>query len=99
MMQGLDFFPGLSASILSCPAFLHPPMSLTDLLTHTAADAGCENTQDCRQTLSQAAAHRRSMIEALLDSNLVDEDLFFQNLFEFRVTTLVLVVVVEPART
>lgn len=55
-------------------------MSLTDLLIQTAADAGCENPQECRQTLNQVAGHRGSMIEALLDSNLVDEDRFFQKL-------------------
>jgi general secretion pathway protein E len=55
-------------------------MSLTDLLTQTAAEAGCEQPLECRQKMSEAASLRGSMIEALLDSNLVDEDRFFEKL-------------------
>jgi general secretion pathway protein E len=57
-------------------------MSLTDLLSQTATEAGCEQPQQCRQTLSDAATHSGSLIEALLDSNLVDEDHFFKKLGE-----------------
>jgi general secretion pathway protein E/type IV pilus assembly protein PilB len=55
-------------------------MSLAELLAQTATDAGCDQPQQCRQTLQEAAAHRGSMIEALLDSNLVDEDRFYEHL-------------------
>ena len=55
-------------------------MSLTDLLTQTATEAGCEQPQECRQKMSEAASLRGSMIEALLDSNLVDEDRFMEKL-------------------
>ncbi len=55
-------------------------MSLTELLTQTATEAGCEQPQECRQKLSEAASVNGSMIDALLDSNLVDEDRFFEKL-------------------
>ncbi|CAN5913878.1 ATPase, T2SS/T4P/T4SS family [soil metagenome] len=55
-------------------------MSLTDLLTHTANAAGCTQPQQCRQVLEEASGRRGSMVEALLDSNLVDEDAFFAQL-------------------
>ncbi|MEY4484203.1 MAG: hypothetical protein RL693_1655, partial [Verrucomicrobiota bacterium] len=57
-------------------------MSLTDLLTSTANAAGCTQPQQCRQVLEEASGRRGSMVEALLDSNLVDEDAFFAQLGE-----------------
>ena len=53
-------------------------MSLTDFITQAATDAGCEQLQQCRQAIQEASDRRGSMIEAVLDSNLVDEDRFFQ---------------------
>ncbi|WP_038169443.1 GspE/PulE family protein [Verrucomicrobium sp. BvORR106] len=54
--------------------------SLTDLLAQTATEAGCTQSQLCRQTLEEAVSRRSSLVEALLDSNLVDEDLFIEHL-------------------
>jgi len=58
----------------------HSQMSLTDLLANAAVEAGCTQPQQCRQALEDAAARRSSLIEAMLDANVVDEDLFFQSL-------------------
>ncbi|WP_256200510.1 hypothetical protein [Verrucomicrobium spinosum] len=54
--------------------------SLTDLLAQTASEAGCTQSQLCRQTLEEAVSRRGSLVEALLDANLVDEDLFIEHL-------------------
>ena len=58
---------------------LHFPemSSLPDLLTQCAAEAGCETPQECKQTLTDAATRRASLVDALLESGLVDEDRFF----------------------
>ena len=55
-------------------------MSLADLLTQAATDAGCTQIQQCKQTLQDAAERRGSMVEAILDASLVDEDQFIKNL-------------------
>src|SRR3954462_1483587 len=56
------------------------PQSLTDLLAHAAQEAGCTETQQCRQALEEAAARRGSLVEAVLDAGVVDEDAFMENL-------------------
>ncbi|QIF01694.1 GspE/PulE family protein [Roseimicrobium sp. ORNL1] len=55
-------------------------LSLTELLANAATEAGCSQPQQCRQTLEEAAARHGSLVEALLDANIVDEDLFFEKL-------------------
>lgn len=57
-------------------------MSLADLLTQAAADAGCTQLQQCKQTLQEAAERRGSLVEAVLDASIVDEDQFLKNLSE-----------------
>ena len=55
-------------------------MSLADLLTQAATEAGCTQIQQCKQTLQDAAERRGSMVEAILDANIVDEDQFIKNI-------------------
>ena len=55
-------------------------LSLTELLANAATEAGCSQPQQCRQTLEEAAARHGSLVEALLDANIVDEDMFFEKL-------------------
>jgi general secretion pathway protein E len=55
-------------------------MSLADLLTQAASDAGCIQVQLCKQTLQDASERRGSMVEAVLDAGLVDEDKFIQSI-------------------
>ena len=55
-------------------------MSLADLLTQAASDAGCTQVQLCKQTLQDASERRGSMVEAVLDAGLVDEDKFIQSI-------------------
>ena len=59
-----------------CPRM---PLSLTDLLANAATEAGCTQPQQCRQALEEAASRRGSLIEAVLDANVVDEDAFMEN--------------------
>ncbi len=51
-------------------------LPLIDVLTECAGQAGCEQLQQCRDTLREAADRRASMVEAVLDAGLVDEDRF-----------------------
>jgi len=52
-------------------------MSLAELLTQCAAQAGCSQPEQCRQALQEATERRTSLVDAVLDSGLVDEDLFY----------------------
>jgi general secretion pathway protein E/type IV pilus assembly protein PilB len=56
------------------------PQSLTDLLANAATEAGCTEPQQCRQALEAAAARRASLVEAVLDAGVVDEDAFMARL-------------------
>ncbi|TLD70288.1 type II/IV secretion system protein [Phragmitibacter flavus] len=52
-------------------------MSLAELLTQCATQAGCTQPDQCRQALSDAAERRGSLIDAVLDAGIVDEELFY----------------------
>jgi general secretion pathway protein E len=52
-------------------------MSLAELLTQCATQAGCTQPELCRQALSDASDRRSSLIEAVLDAGIVDEELFY----------------------
>ena len=54
--------------------------SLAALLSDCASKSGCEQLQQCQQALQEASQRRTSLLEALLDANLVDEDRFFPEL-------------------
>jgi general secretion pathway protein E len=74
----------LNLAITAMSAFdlrsISSQMSLTDLLATAAQEAGCTQPQLCRQALEEAAARRGSLIEAVLDANVVDEDEFLKSL-------------------
>lgn len=54
--------------------------SLTEFLIETATNAGCRENVQLRTTLEEAQDKRQPMVDALLDSQLVDEDRFFETL-------------------
>ncbi|NNE91915.1 MAG: type II/IV secretion system protein [Verrucomicrobiales bacterium] len=55
-------------------------MSLIPLVTKIAVDAGCHDVAKCEAVLGEAAAKRASLVEALIDANLVEETAFAEKL-------------------
>ncbi len=55
-------------------------MSLVPLVTKIAIESGCRDRQRCEQVLQEAATRQGSLVEALLDADLVDEVEFTENL-------------------
>jgi general secretion pathway protein E/type IV pilus assembly protein PilB len=55
-------------------------MSLITLLTRVAASSGCPDPVRCEEVLHAAAARRVSLVEALLDAELVEETRFAREL-------------------
>lgn len=54
--------------------------SLIDVLVRTAASAGCEEPTRLRHTLELASDNRQPLMDAVVDSTMVDEDRFFAQL-------------------
>ena len=54
--------------------------TLIDVLVQTAASAGCAEPTRLRHSLETAADKRQSLMDALVDANMVDEDRFFEKL-------------------
>lgn len=57
-----------------------PAPTLIDVLVRTAASAGCEEPTRLRHALEIAADKRLPLVDALVDSSMVDEDRFFSQL-------------------
>jgi len=57
-----------------------PSPTLIDVLVRTAASAGCEEPTRLRHTLEVASDNRQPLMDALVDSSMVDEDRFFAQL-------------------
>ncbi|MEM7698334.1 MAG: GspE/PulE family protein [Verrucomicrobiota bacterium] len=57
-------------------------MSLIPLLKRISLDSGCREPDRCETILSEASDRQSSLIEALLDANLVDEETFASHLAE-----------------
>ncbi|WP_395744595.1 GspE/PulE family protein [Prosthecobacter sp.] len=57
-----------------------PSPSLIDVLVRTAASAGCEEPTRLRHTLELASDNRQPLMDAVVDSSMVDEDRFFAQL-------------------
>ncbi|WP_395738661.1 GspE/PulE family protein [Prosthecobacter sp.] len=57
-----------------------PAPSLIDVLVRTAASAGCEEPTRLRHALEIAADNRQPLLDAVVDSTMVDEDRFFSQL-------------------
>lgn len=57
-------------------------MSLVPLLTRLSQRSGCADTMRCEAVLAEAAARRASLVDALYDANLVDEESFARQLAE-----------------
>ncbi len=57
-----------------------PAPTLIDVLVRTAATAGCEEPTRLRHALETAADKRLPLMDALVDSSMVDEDRFFAQL-------------------
>ncbi|WP_395748784.1 GspE/PulE family protein [Prosthecobacter sp.] len=57
-----------------------PAPSLIDVLVRTAASAGCEEPTRLRHALEIAADNRQPLLDAVVDSTMVDEDRFFAQL-------------------
>ena len=57
-----------------------PAPSLIDVLVRTAASAGCEEPTRLRHALELAADNRQPLMDAVVDSTMVDEDRFFAQL-------------------
>lgn len=55
-------------------------MSLVPLLTKLAVDSGCQDRHRCEETLSAAADRSASLVEALLETDLVEETAFARGL-------------------
>ncbi len=55
-------------------------MSLISLLTRVAADAGCSDLHRCEEVLREAGARRDSLVDALLDADIVEESRFAREL-------------------
>jgi general secretion pathway protein E len=55
-------------------------MSLVPLVTKIAVDSGCRDRVRCEQVLQDASGRQGSLVEALLDSELVEEAAFAENL-------------------
>lgn len=60
---------------------LHMPTpTLIDVLVRTAASAGCEEPTRLRHALEVASDNRQPLMDAVVDSTMVDEDRFFAQL-------------------
>jgi general secretion pathway protein E len=57
-----------------------PSPSLIDVLVRTAASAGCEEPTRLRHALEIASDNRQPLMDAVVDSTMVDEDRFFSQL-------------------
>ncbi|MDI1314941.1 GspE/PulE family protein [Prosthecobacter sp.] len=57
-----------------------PTPSLIDVLVRTAASAGCEEPTRLRHVLEVASDNRQPLMDAVVDSTMVDEDRFFAEL-------------------
>ena len=57
-----------------------PSPSLIDVLVRTAASAGCEEPTRLRHALELASDNRQPLMDAVVDSTMVDEDRFFAQL-------------------
>jgi general secretion pathway protein E len=57
-----------------------PSPTLIDVLVRTAASAGCEEPTRLRHALELASDNRQPLMDALVDSSMVDEDRFFAQL-------------------
>ncbi|MBE2286840.1 MAG: type II/IV secretion system protein [Prosthecobacter sp.] len=57
-----------------------PTPTLIDVLVRTAASAGCEEPTRLRHALEIAADKRQPLLDAVVDSSMVDEDRFFAQL-------------------
>ena len=57
-----------------------PTPSLIDVLVRTAASAGCEEPTRLRHALEVASDNRQPLMDAVVDSTMVDEDRFFAQL-------------------
>jgi general secretion pathway protein E len=55
-------------------------MSLVPLVTKIAIDSGCHDRARCEQVLHEASGRQSSLVEALLDADLVEEAAFAENL-------------------
>ena len=55
-------------------------MSLVPLLTKLAIDSGCQDRHRCEETLSAAAGRSASLVEALIEGDLVEETAFAKGL-------------------
>ncbi|MFT5466761.1 MAG: general secretion pathway protein E [Verrucomicrobiales bacterium] len=55
-------------------------MSLVPLLTKLAVDSGCQDRSRCEETLTAAAQRGASLVETLLESDLVEETSFAKGL-------------------
>ncbi len=57
-----------------------PTPTLIDVLVRTAASAGCEEPTRLRHALEIASDNRQPLMDAVVDSTMVDEDRFFAEL-------------------
>jgi general secretion pathway protein E/type IV pilus assembly protein PilB len=57
-----------------------PSSALIDVLVSTANHAGCNDQARLRTALVEAADRRQPLVDAVLDSSLVDEERFFEHL-------------------
>ncbi|MCG8603305.1 MAG: Flp pilus assembly complex ATPase component TadA [Verrucomicrobiales bacterium] len=57
-------------------------MSLIPLLTRLSLNSGCADSMRCESILAEAAGKHSSLIDALLDANIVDEESFAAQLAE-----------------
>ncbi len=55
-------------------------MSLIPLLTQIALESGCTDRHRCEETLQSAQTRQASLVEALVEANLVEETAFARNL-------------------
>ncbi|MEX2578720.1 MAG: ATPase, T2SS/T4P/T4SS family [Verrucomicrobiales bacterium] len=55
-------------------------MSLVPLLTKVSLDSGCSDAPRCEAVLAEAAARRASLVDAVLDGGLVEEETFARHL-------------------
>jgi len=55
-------------------------MSLVPLLTRVSLESGCSDPPRCENVLAEAASKRTSLVDAVLDAGLVDEETFGRHL-------------------
>lgn len=55
-------------------------MSLVPLITQVSLNSGCDDKSRCESVLADAATRHTSLMDALFDSNLVNEEQFARNL-------------------